>query len=69
MKAGRKGRITAIVDEEFFRQRILEEDLLGFIHYNAAVIEADRNGQSPFDYSDKAVEEIRAIKDKMDCEK
>ena len=55
-------------DEEFLRQRIPEEDLLGFIHYNADVIEADRNGQSPFDYSDKAVEEIRAIKDKMDAQ-
>ncbi len=56
-------------DEEFLRRRIPEEDLLGFIHYNADVIEADRNGQSPFDYSDKAVEEIRAIKNKMDSEK
>ena len=55
-------------DEEFLRQRIPEEDLLGFIHYNADVIEADRNGQSPFDYSAQAVEEIRAIKDKMDQE-
>ena len=36
---------------------------------DADVIEADRNGQSPFDYSDKAVEEIRAIKNKMDSEK
>ena len=45
------------------------EDLLGFIHYNADVIEADRNGESPFDYSQRAVEEIRAIKDKMDSEK
>lgn len=56
-------------DEEFLRQRIPEKDLLGFIHYNADVIEADRNGQSPFDYSDKAVEEIRAIKEKMDAER
>ena len=54
-------------DEAFLRERIPEEDLLGFIHYNADVIEADRNGQSPFDYSQKAVEEIRAIKDKMDA--
>ena len=56
-------------DEEFLRQRIPAQDLLGFIHYNADVIEADRNGQSPFDYSHKAVEEIRAIKEKMDAEK
>ena len=55
-------------DEAFLRERIPEEDLLGFIHYNADVIEADRNGQSPFDYSQKAVEEIRAIKDKMDAQ-
>ena len=56
-------------DEEFIRNRIPAEDLLGFIHYNADVIEADRNGESPFDYSQRAVEEIRAIKDKMDSEK
>ena len=56
-------------DEAFIRQRIPAEDFLGFIHYNADVIEADRNGQSPFDYSDKAVEEIRAIKEKMDAGK
>ncbi len=56
-------------DEEFIKARIPAEDLLGFIHYNAEVIEADRNGQSPYDYSEKAVEEIRAIKAKIDAEK
>ena len=56
-------------DEAFIRERIPAEDFLGFIHYNAEVIEADRNGQSPFDYSDQAVEEIRAIKERMDNEK
>ena len=45
------------------------EDLLGFIHYNAEVIDADRNGKSPYDFSPAAVEEIRAIKAKMDAEK
>ena len=56
-------------DEEYIRARIPEEDLLGFIHYNAEVIEADRAGQSPYDYSGRAVEEIRAIKAKIDAEK
>jgi len=56
-------------DEEFIKARIPAEDLLGFIHYNTDVIEADRNGQSPYDYSRKAVDEIRAIKAKMDAEK
>ena len=55
-------------DEEFLRARIPAQDLLGFIHYSAGVIEADRSGRSPFDYSAQAVEEIRAIKDKMDQE-
>jgi len=56
-------------DEEFIKARIPAEDLLGFVHYNPDVIEADRNGQSPYDYSRKAVDEIRAIKAKMDAEK
>ena len=56
-------------DEAYIKARIPEEDLLGFIHYNPEIIDADRNGQSPFDYSPAAVEEIRAIKNKMDSEK
>ena len=56
-------------DEEYIKARIPEEDLLGFIHYNAEVIEADRAGQSPYDHSGRAVEEIRAIKAKIDAEK
>ena len=38
-------------DEDFIRARVPEEDLLGFIHYNADVIDADRHGQSPYDFS------------------
>jgi len=56
-------------DEEYLRSRIPEEDLLGMIHYNAEVIEADRRGISPYDVSASAVEEIRAIKDRIDNEK
>ena len=56
-------------DEEYIKARIPEEDLLGFIHYNAEVIDADRAGQSPYDCSASAVEEIRAIKAKIDAEK
>ena len=54
-------------DEAYIKARIPAEDLLGFIHYNADVIDADRNGKSPYDFSEKAVEEIRAIKAKMDA--
>jgi len=56
-------------DENYLRSRIPEDDLLGMIHYNAEVIEADRRGQSPYDISASAVEEIRAIKDRIDNEK
>lgn len=55
-------------DEEFIRSRIPDEDFLGFIHYSPLVIEADLNGQSPYDYSQEVVEEIRKIKVKMDNE-
>ena len=54
-------------DEDYIRAHIPAEDLLGMIHYNPEVIDADRNGESPFDYSRTAVAEIRAIKDKMDA--
>ena len=56
-------------DEAFLRSRIPEDALLGMIHYNPEVIDADRRGISPFDVSAKAVEEIRAIKDRIDNEK
>ena len=60
-------KVRDAADEEFIRARIPEEDFLGFIHYNADIIDADRHGQSPYDFSRQAVEEIRAIKAKMDA--
>ena len=53
-------------DREFVRSRIPAEDLLGFISYNADVIDADRKGLSPYDCSLQALEEIRAIKQRID---
>ena len=53
-------------DEAYIRSKIPAEDLLGFIHYNPEVIDADRQGQSPYDFSQKLIEEIRSIKDKID---
>ena len=55
-------------DEEFVKKSIPAEDLLGIIHYNTEVIDADRNGESPYDYSPKAIEEIRKIKEILDRE-
>ena len=53
-------------DRQFIESRIPAEDILGFISYNAEVIDADRNGLSPYDVSPKAVEEIREIKNRME---
>ncbi len=53
-------------DKEFIRSRIPEENLLGFISYNAEVIDADRRGLSPYDVSSQAVDEIKAIKARID---
>jgi len=53
-------------DREFLRQRIPAEALLGFIGYNEEVIDADRRGLSPYDVSPTALEEIRAIKARID---
>lgn len=55
-------------DRDFIRSRIPEEDLLGFITYNPEIIDADRRGLSPYDCSLSALEEIRAIKAKLDEE-
>ena len=53
-------------DEEFIRQSIPAEDLLGFIHFNPEVLDADRQGLSPYDCSPSALEEIRKIKGILD---
>ncbi len=53
-------------DEAFVRSAIPAEDLLGIIHYNLEVMDADRNGQSPYDYSPTVIAEIRKIKEILD---
>lgn len=53
-------------DEAFVRAHIPAEDLLGCIHYNPEIMDADRQGCAPFDYSESATNEIRAIKIAID---
>ena len=53
-------------DEKFVREHIPEEDLLGFVHYNTEVMDADRRGCSPYDFSKSATDEIRMIKKTID---
>ena len=53
-------------DERFIRESIPAEDLLGIVHYNTEIMDADRNGKSPYDFSPTAIEEIRQIKAILD---
>ena len=53
-------------DEEFVRNSIPADDLLGMIHYNLEIMDADRQGKSPYDFSPAAIEEIRKIKAILD---
>ena len=54
-------------DEKFVRAKIPEEDFLGCVHYNAEVMEADREGASPYGFSKTATDEIRQIKRTFDA--
>lgn len=53
-------------DEQFVRSAIPAEDLLGLIHYNPEIMDADRKGKSPYDFSPLAIAEIRKIKAILD---
>ncbi len=55
-------------DEEFIREQVPPEDLLGMIHYSGKVSDADRRCASPYDIATETVEEIRAIKNKIDTD-
>ena len=61
-------KIRSAEDEEFVKSKIPAEDLLGFIHYNTEVIDADRQGSSPYDFSETVVKEVSAIKAIIDAE-
>ena len=52
-------KIRDVSDEAFVKDRIPESDLLGFVHYNPEIMNADREGVSPYDFSQTAVDEIK----------
>lgn len=59
-------KVRDAADEEYIREKIPKDDLLGIVHYNEEVIAADRLGESPYDVSPSARAEIMAIKEKID---
>jgi CO dehydrogenase maturation factor len=62
-------KVRSEEDEDYLRARIPGTELLGVIHYSAEIIDADRLAISPYDTSAGAVEEIRAIKQRIDSMK
>ena len=59
-------KIRCAEDEDFIRSAIPAEDLLGLIHLNPEIMDADRKGLSPYDCSPSALVEIRSIKAILD---
>ena len=53
-------------DEAFIRSQIPEEELLGLIHYHEGVMIADRSGSAPFDNDPQLIDELLAVKKKLD---
>ena len=59
-------KIRCAEAEAFIRSAIPAEDLLGLIHLNPEIMDADRKGLSPYDCSPSALAEIRSIKAILD---
>ena len=59
-------KIKGTEDRAFIESKVNPDSILGYISYERDVIDADRNGASPYDYSSGTVEEIRKIKARMD---
>jgi CO dehydrogenase maturation factor len=59
-------KIRGREDEEFLRDRIPPEDLLGFIGFNDGITLADRQGLSPYDTSEQTKREIKKIKERIE---
>ncbi len=54
-------KIRGEKDKAFLREHLPDFDLVGFIPYDDRLIEADLNGQSPFDTDSTAIAEVQSI--------
>lgn len=53
-------------DLQFIKDNVAGMDVIGSITFNDAVMEADMKGSSPYIYSRETVEEVKAIKEKIE---
>ncbi|MEG1525380.1 MAG: AAA family ATPase [Clostridia bacterium] len=61
-------KVASLADEIFIRANVPADALLGIIHTDEAVRDADRQGQSPYGASERIMEEIKAIKRRIDAD-
>ncbi|MCP4747210.1 MAG: AAA family ATPase [Desulfobacteraceae bacterium] len=54
-------KIRSSRDEDFLRKHLSDFDILGFLPYADELVEADLNGQSPYDVDSTAKDRIRQI--------
>ncbi|MGD9015860.1 MAG: AAA family ATPase [Desulfobacterales bacterium] len=54
-------KIRGEKDKAFLQEHLADFDLVGFIPYDDRLIEADLNGQSPFDTDSLAIAEVQSI--------
>jgi CO dehydrogenase maturation factor len=59
-------KIAGDADRQFIADNLPDFELLGFISQNPRIVEADREGVSPYDTDSLVVDEVAAIKDKLD---
>ncbi len=58
-------KIRSPKDEEFIRQHLSDFDILGFLPYGNELIEADLNGESPYDVESEAKARIKEMVAKL----
>jgi CO dehydrogenase maturation factor len=62
-------KVRTTEDEAFCKEHLPKDALLGLVHFNDEIADADRRGMSPFDTSEAAKREIMQIKQKIDGDK
>jgi CO dehydrogenase maturation factor len=54
-------KITSEEDKRLIEEQLSDFPVLGHMSFNPKVLEADREGRSPYDIDEKIKEEVRAI--------
>jgi CO dehydrogenase maturation factor len=59
-------KVAGDADRQFIADNLPDFELLGYMSQNPKIVEADRQGISPYDTDPLVVNEVAAIKDKLD---